>query len=71
MGSRTQREAEIAKVRHDAERLRRAAIKAEDDLAVACLLARARELEALAAILDARGRRRIRCVAAGYGKKKG
>ena len=71
MGSRTQREAEISKVRHDAERLRRAAIRVEDDLAVACLIARARELEALAAIMDARGRRRTRCFAAGYGKPKG
>lgn len=71
MGSRTQREDEISKVRHDAERLRRAAIKVEDDLAVACLIARALELEALAAMLDARGRRRISFFAAGYGKPKG
>ena len=44
--------AEESKVRHDAERLRCAATKVDDDLAVACLITRARELEALAAILE-------------------
>lgn len=55
----TQREetaAEASKVRHDAERLRWAASKIDDDLAIACLIARAHELEALAAILEARSR---------------
>jgi hypothetical protein len=73
MGHHTQRDewaAEASKVRHDAERLRRAAIKADDDLAAACLIARARELEALATILDARARRRIRWCAAGDGEPK-
>ena len=73
MGHHTQRgewTAEAPKVRLDAERLRQAAIKADDDLAVACLVARARELEALAIILDARARGRARRFATEHGEPK-
>lgn len=63
-------EIEALRARHDAERLRRAAMKADDGLAVTCLIARARELEALAIILKARARTRIRRFTAGPAKQR-
>ena len=64
-------QAEASRVRHDAQRLRSVAITVNDDLAVACLIARARELEALAALLDARARTRLRWFPMGAGRPKG
>jgi hypothetical protein len=67
---RDERATEASKVRHDAERLRWSATKVDDCLAAACLIARARELEALATILEARSRITRRFTAGG-GKHKG
>jgi hypothetical protein len=71
MGDHSRSRAEVLNVRHDAERLRRAARKIDDELAVACLTARAQELEALAAILEARTRPRRSRFGPAHGRAKG